>query len=739
VRFECSHCRGILEIADCEPGEAVACGHCNSAVTVPETRFSPGAVIGDFVLRKELGKGGMGTVYLAHQVSLDRDAAVKVLLEEFAADEEYVESFIREARAAAHLNHPGIVQAYAVGEADGVYYFAMEYVEGSTLGQALVHSGRMVPERALAIITDVAEALDFGWRNQQLVHRDLKPENIMLTSSGTVKLADLGLARWGVDSTENSGEVHGTPQYISPEQLLSEPAGSTADMYSLGATFYHMLSGHYPFEGSNPTEYAEKHLFEPLKPLTEVVPGVPAAFSQVVEVMMAKRPGHRYVDMAELLQDLRRIGQGEPPLRPAHPKGQSPIDLEAGLGTDTPELEPVPAISPLLAAGAEGVLTIRPSGDPLAEDLIGEGELADEAGVDVDSVAEPKRGLAPIVMVVLALLALGGASAYYLLVVKGGTAAGGDEVAGSERTTVDELANIRQLVSSGAAEGEVADALGAYAQEHGLAGLDDAFWQLAGNYVQADLDTAREEARTTQLAAWQDEHEKALAAEAARKAEAERQAAAEAARLARDKEAQAQAAKEKAERDKRLAQMDKVRWQAVELCRRNEYSSAEALFVALAQSEDEQLAAWAKEKKASIGLAKKLYERVYNSKEALAGAKIPRAGSTKPWVVTYIGPKTIDAEFWRTTGYKDGAAVREKTEESFELDKLDERVISYLLVQIAAANPALSKDELQREFGAFLVSRAHYLPVAKQRLSGLSGAEAMIAEIEELAKKEESK
>ena len=299
VRFQCSHCRGILALDDGEPGEAVACGHCGTAVAVPETRMSPGAIVGDFIIRERLGEGGMGTVFLAHQISLDRAAAVKVLHQRYAADEAYIKDFVREARAAAAINHPNIVQAYAVGEDEGLFYFAMEYVQGSTLKQVLVHGGRLVADRALVIAEQVATALDHAWRTQGLIHRDIKPDNIILTAAGGVKVADLGLARKLTDTAmDGSQELYGTPQYIAPEHLLGGPGDNRSDLYSLGATLYHALSGRFPFQGSSPVDIAQKHLTEPLRPLREICPDVPPALAQVVEVMLAKRACHRYADAA---------------------------------------------------------------------------------------------------------------------------------------------------------------------------------------------------------------------------------------------------------------------------------------------------------------------------------------------------------------------------------------------------------------------------------------------------------
>ncbi|MBR4076726.1 MAG: serine/threonine protein kinase, partial [Lentisphaeria bacterium] len=157
-------------------------------IDTPVSRVAPGAIIADFIIQKELGRGGMGVVYLAHQISLDRPSALKVLSENYANDAQFVGNFIKEARAAAKLNHPHIVQAYAVGEDEGIFYFAMEDIDGKTMKEVLKEQQLIPADQALLIVQQIAEALDYAWREQKLIHRDIKPDNIMLTNSGRAKL-----------------------------------------------------------------------------------------------------------------------------------------------------------------------------------------------------------------------------------------------------------------------------------------------------------------------------------------------------------------------------------------------------------------------------------------------------------------------------------------------------------------------------------------------------------------------
>jgi hypothetical protein len=709
-------------------------------------------MVGDFVLREELGRGGMGTVFFAHQVSLDRKAAVKVLHEEFAADEAYIENFIREARAAANLNHPGIVQAYAVGEDEGLYYFAMEYVEGSTLKEVLLHSGRMVPERALEIVTNVAEALDFGWRNQKLVHRDIKPDNIMLTATGTVKLADLGLARWGADNAESSGEVHGTPQYISPEQLLGQPVRIGADIYSLGATFYHMVSGHFPYQGTDALAIAEKHLFEPLPSLTAAVPGLPPGLCLVIEVMMAKRPAHRYRDTSELLADLRRVAGGGMPARIPAANAQQPVDLEVGLEAEETAAPAIPQpgaarsggvklkASPKLRAAKDSgpaPESAEPGDEPvgLAEEFPAEapdGELA-PAGEEPPGA---KRLVPLLALALVVLLAVGGA-AYYLLSPGADDAGGGEEAAVQRTETVDELAAVRSLHAGGAAPAEVAAALGEYAAGRDLGALGDGFWELAGPLVGEDLAAAREQARETQMAAWRAEHEKLAAAAEARRAEAERRAAEEAKRQAEEAKRREEAERQAAAAAELAARKDQLRWEAVRKCRANDYREAANLFTPLFQDPLPETAAWAKDKAASIELAQTLFGRVQNSQRKLAGAQLPVPQSRRRWTVTFVGIKSIEAEM-TVTVYEKGVGREEVKKMSVALDEADEQIFFLLVSHLATVDQTVDANRLRLEFGAFLVSRAKYLDEARRQLAGLPGTEGMLTEIELLAQKAEN-
>ncbi len=264
----------------------------------------------------KLGAGAMAAVFKAKQLSLDRVVAIKVLPRKLAINKQFIERFYAEGRAAAQLNHPNIVQAFDVGQAGEFHYFVMEYVEGKTVHDLITENKRFTEQEALDIVIMVADALRHA-HEKGLIHRDVKPKNILLMPSGIAKLADLGLAR-AVDDKEaalaEKGRAYGTPYYISPEQIRGEiNIGPQADIYSLGATLYHMVTGNVPFNGKNPTEVMQKHLKEPLVAPDHVNPKLSAGISEVIEMMMAKSRKQRYKNCGDLLVDLQAVRKSELP------------------------------------------------------------------------------------------------------------------------------------------------------------------------------------------------------------------------------------------------------------------------------------------------------------------------------------------------------------------------------------------------------------------------------------------
>ncbi len=268
---------------------------------------------------KKLGAGAMATVYKAKQISLDRMVAIKVLPQKFTKSEDFVQRFYAEGRAAAKLNHPNIVQAFDVANAGPYHYFVMEFVDGRTVFDDIVAKGRYDEHDALKVAIDVTEALAHA-HGQGFIHRDVKPKNIMIDDhSGRTKLADMGLARAISDreaAEAEAGKAYGTPYYISPEQIRGEVGVDfRADIYSLGATLYHMVTGKVPFDGPNPSAVMRKHLNEAIVPPDHINSSLVSGVAEVIEVCMAKSPAQRYNSTGDLLADLQAIERGEPPLQ----------------------------------------------------------------------------------------------------------------------------------------------------------------------------------------------------------------------------------------------------------------------------------------------------------------------------------------------------------------------------------------------------------------------------------------
>ena len=279
----------------------------------------PSFMLPNFEVLGLLGRGGMASVWKARQISLDRYVAVKILSSSFSTDPEDIRRFRQEARTAAQLKHPGIVQIYDANFSNGVYYFVMELVDGYTMGELLRRKGRVTEEDALIVAESVALALDYAWSHYQMVHCDIKPDNIMVDADGALKVTDLGLCRSvTLAKGENKGdadEILGTPAYMSPEQVYgSENLDCRSDIYELGATLYHMVSGRMLFQGKTDDEMIHCHVDHSQgQDVRDFVPHVSQAFVSLLEKMLAKDPNHRHRDWKLVLADLNRVCQGHPP------------------------------------------------------------------------------------------------------------------------------------------------------------------------------------------------------------------------------------------------------------------------------------------------------------------------------------------------------------------------------------------------------------------------------------------
>lgn len=275
----------------------------------PESNLT-GRRLGDFLLLRRLGRGGMAEVYLAEQGALKRQVAFKILRSDLARDPHYVSRFHFEAQAAARLVQANIVQIYDVGEIEGFHYIAQEYVKGQNLKQYLHRHGAVDVLLAVNLMRQVAAALGRA-SEQGVTHRDIKPENILIATTGEVKVADFGLARVGGAPDRNHqtqiGIAMGTPLYMSPEQVEGKTVDPRSDLYSFGVTCYEMLAGRPPFEGDTALSVAVQHLKQEATPLREIRPDVPPALCELIHRLMAKRPEDRPASAVALLRELRQL------------------------------------------------------------------------------------------------------------------------------------------------------------------------------------------------------------------------------------------------------------------------------------------------------------------------------------------------------------------------------------------------------------------------------------------------
>ncbi len=276
---------------------------------IPESEDLTGQTLGNYLLIRRLGRGGMADVYLSQQTGLNRPVAIKILRRELARDRRYVHRFHREAEAAAGLIQANIVQIYEVGEFDDLHFIAQEYVRGQNLRQYLNRFQTVEPVLAVSIIRQVALALQRACE-QGVIHRDIKPENIMLAPNGEVKVTDFGLARIMDDNRTDLTQIGitmGTPLYMSPEQAEGSRVDARSDIYSLGITAYHMLAGQPPFEGENALTIAVQHVKQEPPPLEMLRPDLPKGLCAMVHKMMAKLPGDRFQHPSQLLKELRTL------------------------------------------------------------------------------------------------------------------------------------------------------------------------------------------------------------------------------------------------------------------------------------------------------------------------------------------------------------------------------------------------------------------------------------------------
>ena len=293
--FDCPHCHKLFE-SDTADSEAVLCPHCNGIVALPEKDLLPGVMMGGFEIVRLLGRGGMGNVYLAKQVSMERMVALKILLKSLTQDKESVEQFLNEAKVSGRLNHPNIIPAIDAGEHENTYYLATAYVEGEDLEQKLEKEQTIPEKEALNIAIKIAHALNYAWEAYGLLHKDIKPGNLMYDIHGEVFLMDMGIAQYIGEGSGGEEHILGSPFYMSPEQTTASRLSWTSDLYSLGATLYNMIVGLPPYDAPEVMRIIEMHTTEPFPDPKTRNPDIKVSKPTVelLKKMMGKKPDDRY-------------------------------------------------------------------------------------------------------------------------------------------------------------------------------------------------------------------------------------------------------------------------------------------------------------------------------------------------------------------------------------------------------------------------------------------------------------
>jgi len=292
----CPRCGTLLDVSMVEPFTEVGCPSCGETLRV-RTRFD------HFELLEYLAAGGMGTVYRARDVNLNRIVALKLLRKEYSADADYIAKLETEAQITASVAHPFVVKVFSFGCDQGVYYIAMELVDKGSLDDLMTLQGRIAEAQVLEIGLQVAQGLRAAYR-VGLIHRDVKPGNILFADAHTAKIVDFGLALPLEQAKEGEAEIWGTPYYVAPEKLNHEPEDFRSDIYSLGGTLFHAVAGRPPFEAENASLVALKHLKSQVVSLQAFAPDVSSPTSYVINRTLARKPEERYQSYDELIEHL---------------------------------------------------------------------------------------------------------------------------------------------------------------------------------------------------------------------------------------------------------------------------------------------------------------------------------------------------------------------------------------------------------------------------------------------------
>ncbi len=263
-----------------------------------------GQAFGNYQLERELGQGGMGTVYLAQDSGLHRQVALKILRSDLGDDPSFAKKFLEEVEVTASLAHPNIIRVFTLGEQDGRLYLVMEHLDQPSLENRMENLAKVSERDVLEIGLGIASALQFAHEETGLIHRDIKPGNILFGRGNIPKLADFGLAAGARSAQGQQDEIWGTPYYVSPERLLREPEDIRSDIYSLGATLFHAIAGRPPFEAETAEEVAKRHISDRPPPLRSLCPEAQEQTVITLDKCLAKKTDNRWASYTELISQL---------------------------------------------------------------------------------------------------------------------------------------------------------------------------------------------------------------------------------------------------------------------------------------------------------------------------------------------------------------------------------------------------------------------------------------------------
>lgn len=314
MNFKCPKCGKSAELAAHEAGQDIECPVCGADIRYSGDKIYSGRIIAGFELQELLGIGGMGEVWLAYQQSMDRQVAIKILSPYLAKDKSFVENFLEEVKLAAKLEHPNIVSAFDAGVEDDIYYLAMSYVPGETFAVRIAREKRLPEQEILKVAVCIGKALQYAWGKYHILHRDVNPSNIMLTPEGDIKLMDMGISKnMEEDSKSDEDYLLGTPNYISPEQIRGNlKLDVRSDIYSLGATLYHLATGVVPFDSEDTYQILDRQLEQNLPPVCDINPSISRPCSQLIGKMLSKDRDSRPPTWGSFLHSVDQLGKNTP-------------------------------------------------------------------------------------------------------------------------------------------------------------------------------------------------------------------------------------------------------------------------------------------------------------------------------------------------------------------------------------------------------------------------------------------